>query len=91
MIDIPSRRRFLFGVATLLAAPAIVRVASLMVVKPLPISAPIWKADIGYIFDGEVSSLRILGAAMSPEQELAAYTVLKAYTDSITAFPFPKA
>jgi hypothetical protein len=34
---IASRRRFLFGAsATLLAAPAIVRVASLMVIKPLP-------------------------------------------------------
>lgn len=34
---IASRRRFLFGAgAALLAAPAIVRVASLMAVKPLP-------------------------------------------------------
>ena len=30
---IPSRRRFLFGAATLLAAPSIVRVASLMSVS----------------------------------------------------------
>ena len=38
---ISSRRRFLFGAgAALLAAPAIVRVSSLMAVKPLPLNPP---------------------------------------------------
>lgn len=38
---IPSRRGFLMGAGILLAAPAIVRVASLMPVKSLPVTFPL--------------------------------------------------
>ncbi len=35
---VPSRRRFLMGVGAVLAAPAIVRVSSLMAVKPVAVT-----------------------------------------------------
>jgi hypothetical protein len=44
---IPSRRRFLLGAGALLAAPAIVRVASLMPVSVIEPEVTIWNAEWG--------------------------------------------
>lgn len=58
MIEAPSRRGFLTGLGAILAAPAIVRVASLMPVKALPAPWTHVRYGLGYKVTDLENSLR---------------------------------
>jgi hypothetical protein len=80
-ILVPSRRRFLFAAASLLAAPAIVRAASLMPVKAMPQAAnrfeaartewELWSGNTvrwGSDFNGRITSIAFYARRISAAQ-----------------------
>ena len=64
----PSRRGFLVGIAGLLAAPAIVRVSSLMPIKALP---------AGYLMPQLITNIDIIYGYLYVNPEWALHTIVQ--------------
>lgn len=76
----PSRRGFLTGFASLIAAPAIVRVGSLMPVKALPAFSSM-RGLIDYVpYAGEITRLDVLCSRLFIRPE---WTNVQIFADSV--------
>lgn len=82
MIDLPSRRFFLRGALAVLAAPAVVRAASLMPVRALP-NVSLRSVTAYQCLDQEISNIDVLYGSFNIDQIAAQYDAEFAVADAV--------